>query len=456
MKGAKEYKPAQPTESKKRATLVQLSSVVARSVLWLWFPYIPLGKLTLLEGDPSAGKTWLCLALAASITKGFPFLDQNGSPLNDSDSTPRNVVYLTAEDGLDDTLKPRFDSMGGDATRLYALTGASLTDDKGKEHDLAISLADIDVLDEMLEQVKPALVVVDPIQAFLGAGIDMHRANEVRPLLTGISKLAEKHECAFVLIRHLGKSMKVRAMYSGLGSIDFAAAARSVLLAGEYDGKKLMAHVKSSLAPTGKSMNYSIGGDNGFTWDGVSSLTAEDLRAFEPEVVKEGSGGSLEEASEWLRSQLVEGALPAKSLLKYAKSEGISERSLRRAKQKLNVQSRRENRNNKGNGEWLWFLESNPDTPTSKENVGNLANVANLAVNTDAPATLPSGNLAKLGNLANTVSTTLPNNARLPSKNHTGSLAGVPTLHDENEFEGATLPTLPIRLGVTRAGEGND
>jgi hypothetical protein len=367
MKGATEFKPPQP--NKKRSTLVQLSTVESKEVSWLWYPYIPLGKLTLLEGDPSAGKTFLSLALCAAITKGFALLGQDGSPLVGSEAEPRNTVYMTAEDGLDDTIKPRFDLMGGDATRLYALTGSSLTDEAGKDHELTVSLADVEVLREMLQQVNPALVVIDPVQAYLGAEVDMHRANEVRPLLSGLTRLAEEYRCAFLLLRHLTKDKKTKAMYAGMGSIDFAAAARSVLMAGEHDGKKLMAHVKSSLAPTGKSMNYSIGGDDGFTWGGVSSLTAEDLRTFEPDVEKKDSGDSLDEATEWLKSQLSDGELPAESLIKYAKAEGISEGTLKRAKQKLEVKSRRETTGNKGVGRWLWYLkghEKSAAVPTSK------------------------------------------------------------------------------------------
>lgn len=390
-------------QPKRRATLVQLSTVEAKEVSWLWYPYIPRGKITLLEGDPSAGKTFLSLALCASITKGFAFLGQDGSPLKDNDTEPRSVVYMTAEDGLDDTLKPRFDSMGGDATRFFALTGASLTDEEGKEQsDLAVSLADVDVLREMLEQAKPLLVVIDPIQAFLGAGVDMHRANEVRPLLSGLAKLAEDFHCAFILIRHLGKSTKGKAMYSGLGSIDFAAAARSVLLAGEHDGYKVMAHVKSSLAPTGKSMSYSIGGEAGFTWNGVSPLTAEDIRAFEPEPKNTDDKGSLDEAKDWLQSQLVEGALPSKALISYARAEGISKATLERAKRELDVRSRRQSKGNEGAGTWLWYLDGHeqlaaPSTSDDAE-VENLANtppkhtveyLANLAKNSDRD-TLPA------------------------------------------------------------------
>jgi AAA domain len=392
MKSAKEFKPSQSTEkNKRRPVLVQLSTVEAKEVSWLWHPYIPLAKLTLLEGDPSAGKTFLSLALCASITKGFAFLNQDGSPLNGSDTEPRSVVYMTAEDGLDDTIKPRFDSMGGDSSRLYALTGFSLTDELGKEHhDLAVSLADVDVLRGTLEQVKPTLVVIDPIQAYLGAGVDMHRANEVRPLLSGLSKLAEEFLCAFILIRHLGKSTKGKAMYSGLGSIDFAAAARSVLLAGEHNGNKVMAHVKSSLAPTGKSMSYSIGGESGFTWDGVSTLTAEDIRAFEPEVESKDDKGSLEEATEWLESQLLEGAIAASTLQGYAAKEGISRASLRRAKKELAVKSRRQSKGNEGGGTWLWYLDGHEHLADSSLST-SVEHLAKHSKNADRDASLATG-----------------------------------------------------------------
>jgi archaellum biogenesis ATPase FlaH len=398
-------------------TLVQLSTVEAKDVSWLWHPYIPLGKLTLLEGDPSAGKTFLSLALCASITKGWAFLSQDGSPLGEN-TEPHNVVYLTAEDGLDDTIKPRFDSMGGDATRFYALTGSTTTNEAGEAQELPVSLADVDVLRDMLEQLQPKLVVIDPVQAYLGAGVDMHRANEVRPLLSGLTKLAEEFQCAFILIRHVGKSTKAKALYSGLGSIDFAAAARSVLLAGEHDGSKVMAHVKSSLTPAGKSMSYSVGGEVGFTWDGVSTLTAEDIRCFEPVAERNDTGSSLEEAKEWLQSQLVEGALPSKALISYARAEGISKATLERAKKKLEVRSYRQSKGNEGEGTWLWYLEGHKEPAAESETFEGVAEnsakptveyLANLAKNADrntTPATYLGSSLEDVAGMPTLLETT--------------------------------------------------
>ena len=147
-------------------------------------------------------------------------------------------------------------------------------------------------------------------------------------------------------------------MYSGLGSIDFAAATRSVLLAGEHNGQKLLAHVKSSLAPTGRSMRYSIGGDLGFTWDGASDVTADELRLYEPDSPNsEDEQSTLDEALEFLESQLTEGAMSAKDVIKQARQSGISQATLRRAKKESDVKSRRASKGNGGDGTWLWYLE---------------------------------------------------------------------------------------------------
>jgi hypothetical protein len=150
-------------------------------------------------------------------------------------------------------------------------------------------------------------------------------------------------------------------MYSGLGSIDFAAAARSVLLAGEHNSSKVMAHVKSSLAPIGKSMNYTIV-DSKFSWDGISSLTADDIRGFEPEVESRVSGSVLDEATEWLGSLLADDALAAKEVFSHASKEGISKATLKRAKELIGVQSNRHSEGNKGKGDWFWYLPGHEES----------------------------------------------------------------------------------------------
>ena len=173
------------------------------------------------------------------------------------------------------------DNIGGDCSRVVALTGYVGYDDDGLETELPVTMKSISVLERALAEHKPALVVIDPLQAFLGAGVDMHRSNETRPVLAGVASLAEKHGCAVLLIRHLGKSQADRAIYRGLGSIDFTAAARSVLLAGQDPNdpaKRALIHTKSSLAETGASIGYELR-DGQFLWAGISELTAGQVLA---------------------------------------------------------------------------------------------------------------------------------------------------------------------------------
>lgn len=306
-----------------QALITRLSDVEPQDVAWLWHPYIPLGKLTLLEGDPGLGKTFISLTLAAAITRGWPLLSQTGAPGDDLE--PADVLYMSAEDGLADTLRPRLDAADADVSRVHALTGWRMTGDDGRDTEGAVSLGDIPILEQALAQTKPKLIIIDPLQAYLGAKVDMHRANEVRPLLSALGNLAEKHGCAVVCIRHLSKALSPKAIYSGMGSIDFAAAARSILTVGEHDGERLLAHVKSSLAPQGKSIRYELR-DGSLNWLGMSDVTAEEMRVPQPQAVEGES--TVDAAVTFLQDFLEDGAQSASTTFKAAKQEGISERTL--------------------------------------------------------------------------------------------------------------------------------
>lgn len=344
--------------------LVRMGTVKPQEVSWLWYPYIPLGKLTVLEGDPSVGKTYTALQLVAIVTRGDPFPGLDGIPRGHSE--PGTAIYLTGEDGLADTLRPRLDAAGADVDRVYALTGAIIA---GKES--GVTLSDLAVFNKVFSEIRPKLVVIDPLQAYLGADVDLHRANEVRPILAGLSKLAEAHGAAILLIRHLGKGQQAHAIYRGLGSIDIAAAARSILLAGKDPGdeaNRVLAHVKSSLAPAGPSLCYSLG-PNGFLWGGISQVTPEQLLAPPRD---EEEKDRLAEAVEFLKEELADGPQPSSEIFKAAKKAGIAIPTLRRAQKKIGIAARKT-----GEG-WIWSMDTVDD---------HLDHLPENRVDTEFPAT---------------------------------------------------------------------
>lgn len=365
---------AKPNERK--PVLVQMQTVAPQEVSWLWRPYVPAGKLTILEGDPGVGKSFLALQLAAIVSRGDPFPGQDGVPAERRE--PGTVIYLSAEDGLADTLRPRLDKVGADVGKVFVLTGWESTNSETGEKTIgAVSLAALDVIEAALQQVRPKLLVVDPIQAYVGPGIDFHRANEVRPVLAGLAALAEKYECAVLCIRHLGKGQQGRAIYRGLGSIDFAAAARSVLLVGQHpndERRRVLAQVKNSLAPLGASLTFELQ-EQGFRWGGITDISADALLAA-PETEDEKT--ALQEAIEFLRQTLADGPLPAQEVLAEARKCGIAERTIHRAKAQAGVKTKRQGEPGKrGGGTWYWYLDLDCQDAVLNEkpikiNVGNL------------------------------------------------------------------------------------
>jgi putative DNA primase/helicase len=311
-----------------------LSEIKPEPVAFLWRPYIPLRKLTLLEGDPGQGKSWISAALAAGGSRGDGLPDLPAFP-------PFRTLFFTAEDGLADTLRPRLDALGADCSRVCA-------------HDQPLNLAaedDLTELEEALARYAPQLVVVDPLVAYLGAKLDAYRANEVRSILAPLARLAESYACAILAVRHLNKAKGTRSIYAGQGSIDFAGAARSVLLAGSSNDdsdEHALVHIKSNLARLGGAVAYTID-EQGFRWGGPSPLRASDLLA--PEVTTEDSS-ALSEARLFIRNLLASGPVPVAEVWAAASRAGISEITLRRAKQREGVTTQ-----HRGFGSgacWLW------------------------------------------------------------------------------------------------------
>ncbi len=304
--------------------IVRMADVTPEEVAWLWRPYIALGKLTLLEGDPGIGKSWITATLACAVSRG------RGLP-GIGAFEPGNVLMLTAEDGLGDTLRPRLDAVDADLSRIFALNEPLIFDEVGLLR-----------LEAAIIEYSPRLLTVDPLFAFTGGKVDIHRANECRTITARLALIAEKHGCAIVAIRHLGKSRGMgHALNAGIGSIDLVAAARSVLLAGkdpDDERKRAIAQIKSNLAPHGPAIGFTLEGGQ-FFWTGESDLTAERILSYAP---NESERPALDEAGEFLQGALAEGEREVSEIRTEAKQAGISEITLRRARERLGIKARRE------------------------------------------------------------------------------------------------------------------
>ena len=288
------------------------------SVEWLWFPYIPFGKLTIIQGNPGEGKTYFAMMLTAACTnrKLFP---------NMEDIEPFNVIYQTAEDGMGDTIKPRLVEAGADLSRVMVI-------DDSEE---VLTLSD-DRIEKAVRQNHVQLVIIDPVQAFIGADVDINRANEVRPVFRKLGMIAEKTSCAIVLIGHLNKSSGTQSTYRGLGSIDIMAAVRSLIFIGKVrkdPTTRVLIHEKSSLAPPGETMAFKLGDEEGFRWVGAYEISADELLDG-----KEGKATEtkLERGAKLIQELLVDkNEISIRELDDKAKEQGISGRTMRDVRSRM-------------------------------------------------------------------------------------------------------------------------
>lgn len=320
--------------------LINMEQVEVEKIDWLLYPFIPFGKVTIVQGDPGEGKTTMVLQIIAKLTKGEAVLpsgsDEPALEAKTVDLEPVNVIYQTAEDGLGDTIKPRLLSAGADCSRVMVID----------DNDQALTMMDAR-LEEAIIKTKARLVVLDPIQGFLGAAVDMHRANEIRPLMKRVAVLAEKYYCAIILIGHMNKNSNGKSSYRGLGSIDFQAAARSVLIVGRIKDEpeiRVVCHVKSSLAPEGKSIAFRLDKDTGFEWIGEYDISADDL------LSGDNRGQKIHEAKEFLKEILVSSSVAQTKVAEEAESRGIKKKTLWNAKKELEIESV------KIGNQWFWML----------------------------------------------------------------------------------------------------
>lgn len=246
----------------RKLELINMSEITRQEVDWLWYPYIPFGKVTIVQGDPGEGKTMLLMSLIARLSNGEPVFGQEDA------REPTTCIYQTAEDGLADTIKPRLEDAGADCSRVFVI-------DESKS---SLSFTD-DRIEQAIVKTNAKLLILDPLQAYLGAAVDMHRANEVRPAFHALGGIAQRTGCAIVLIGHMNKTKGQGSLYRGLGSIDIAGAARSILLVRRLaDGSDVLclAHIKSNLAALGQTLQFTVR-NNRMEYVGACDICAEEL-----------------------------------------------------------------------------------------------------------------------------------------------------------------------------------
>ena len=326
------------------SVLMSMAEVEKETVEWLWYPYIPYGKITIIQGNPGDGKTNLALKIAACVSSGTPL---PGLPKLEQ----QKVIYLSAEDGVRDTLKPRLEELGADTKNILFF----------KEEDKPTSLSQR-MIEIALDMSGAKVLIIDPIQAFMGSRTDMNKANEVRETLRPVGELAEKYKCSIILIGHLNKAQGLNSIYRGIGSMDFTAISRSILLVGRHkddSGLRVFVHNKSSLGPQGPSQAFRLDGANGFEWvDGYDDVTPDDI-LYASRNQKARTETKLDMAITFLKSYFTDHTeVEAQKIEEMARAKNICKRTLNEAKKYIP-----EITSKKKGSEWYWvYIKGKQDS----------------------------------------------------------------------------------------------
>lgn len=345
LKGVEQY-PSGQMQGSLIPDLLCLNDVHSQPVSWLWKGYLAYGMLAMLSGDPDCGKTFIALSIAADLSNGrVPYTGEACEPIS--------TLYLSNENSAEFVVRPRFDALGGNARSLH-MFNQCLSTEENSEFRLPFSLKQTDVLETAINQTGAKLIIIDPIQSFLGAEVDTHRSNQTRPIMDGLIRIAEQFNLCILVIRHLTKASGVRAIHRGLGSIDLTGAVRMEMMAGsaaDEPGNRAMVQIKNNIGPRADALSYNIVGEEmaaRLQWLGKSTLCAADFSA--PESDSEGKS-DIALAEDYLLEKLANGPRRMKEL---ENESGFNRRTLQRAGRNIGLKRNRDG----AHGPWLWSLKT--------------------------------------------------------------------------------------------------
>lgn len=390
-----------PAPSNGDLVMVRLSDVEPEELEWLWRGRIPVGKLTLIAGDPGLGKSFLTLDVAARVSRGAAWPDIPGVV-----TTPGGVVLLSAEDCVSDTIRPRLDAAGADVSRIVAVKAIHSLSANGRDSERSFDLArDLFALEKAIQSVPDCrLVVIDPVTAYLG-GVDSHKNADIRALLAPLSQLATRLRVAVVAVTHLNKSVGGPAIYRAMGSLAFAATARVALLVSkdkDDPSRRLLLPIKNNIGPDTGGLAYRIepvevAGCPVVSWEtALVNVSADDALASERGDGMERT--ERDDAADWLVDLLRLGPVLSKDVQREAKDAGHSWGTVRRAKAQLGIGSRKRS----FDGPHEWYLPEDAHLPNVLSEDVHMASCEHLGaqsveIDGSPPKMLTKEDLSTLG-----------------------------------------------------------
>ncbi len=325
---------------------IKYADVETKDLEWLWFPYIPKGMVSIVQGDPKSGKTFMLIDIISRITRG------DYIPFSEDKFEMGNVVLLNSDDSIEYALKKRLELQNADVEKVFTID----------ENIKKLYFKDLSRLEKLIEEKQPLLIVIDPIQAYMGDG-DSNSMVQVRNALSPLKRIAEKYNVSIVLVQHLKKGNETKAIYKGAGSIDFVGFARSMMMVikNTENDERLFLHSTSNVTKEGHCLSYKI------TNDGLEWL--EDKGEVNVnEVANQDNNTKFENAKNFILGCIAsKKEISANELQQLRNVGGFSERTFNGARSYLNQNNKIHS--SKKNGRTYWSLSSLLDDNVQSCNV---------------------------------------------------------------------------------------